>query len=223
MLDDLAQEMITLYGAPQNVRRLDADHISKWRGRLPNSFLDFWSEIGIGTLGEGSLHFCDPEAYREVLTVLFGADEDFSHADCHILAYSAFGDLYVWSERQNAVVINLTEAWVICRKLTAPDYVARPDRAIWGMMNSADSKDNLFDMNDLSGKPLYKRARKKLGPLAPGEVYGFVPALKLGGQPMLESLHRFSALEHFSILAQLDTPVLMDFKAFPPKPIRPIG
>jgi hypothetical protein len=38
-----------------------------------------------------------------------------------------------------------------------------------------------------------------------------------------ESLHRLSAPEHFSILAQLDTFDLMDLKPWPPQFVRKIG
>ena len=90
-------------------------------------------------------------------------------------------------------------------------------------MISTASPDRIFDVADPKNKPLYKRAVKKLGPLQPGEIYGFVPALAFGGTPGLENLHRLSALEHFSILAQIDTPKLMDFKPWPPKFVRDIG
>jgi len=74
-------------------------------------------------------------------------------------------------------------------------------------------------------------AGKRLGPLAPGEVYGFFPALQLGGAYTIESLRRVKAPEHFALLAQLAPMNLIELT--PPEPprfpygrhviIRPIG
>jgi hypothetical protein len=55
----------------------------------------------------------------------------------------------------------------------------------------------------LAGKPLFARARKKLGVLAAGEMYGFVPALALGGTASVATLEKVAIIEHLDILAQL--------------------
>jgi len=222
MLHELAQEKLARYGGLQNVRPLDAAYIAKWRGRLPDSFVNFWEQEGLGSLADGSLWFCEPEEYSEVLAVLFGADKDFSHKDCHVVAYSAFSQLFVWSERHRAITIDLQRLLVICDGITDLNSIVAPERNVWSMIVSM-CPDRLFDTSDAKGNYLYKRAKKKLGPLAPGEVYGFFPALTLGGAAVLDNLQKVSAPEHFSILAQLDTPVLWDFKPWPPVAVRPIG
>lgn len=222
MVESFVEETIAYFGGLSNVERLDTSYVEKWRGRLPDSLLEFWLEYGIGSMADGSVWLCRPEEYDEILAVLFGSDKDFSHRDCHVIGYSAFGSLYVWSERFEQVIVTMTQSWVACSKITNPAKRTPPDRALWAMISSP-SPDRLFDFADVKGKPLYKRARKKLGPLARGEVYGFFPALKLGGAAVLENLQKVSAPEHFSILAQLDTPVLWDFKPWPPVPVRPIG
>jgi hypothetical protein len=223
MLDPAAQDTLEYFGGLNPHDKPDAAYIAKWRGRIPESLLGFWAEMGFGTMAEGSLTLCRPEDYAGMLAVLFGADPDFNARDCHLVAFSAFSDLYIWSERLSGeVTVTLPMGWVICSKLTDPNYAGDPQRAIWAMMASARTS-RLFDWSDEKDKPLYKRARKKLGALTYGEVYGFVPALMLGGTTVLENLRRLRALEHFSILAQLDTPNLMDFKSWPPQFVRKIG
>ncbi|RXE86551.1 glutamyl-tRNA amidotransferase [Pseudoalteromonas sp. A757] len=60
-----------------------------------------------------------------------------------------------------------------------------------------------IDLKDHNEKPLFERAVEKLGPLENGEIYGFVPALALGGEPKLENLQKVKATEHLAFLADL--------------------
>ena len=50
---------------------------------------------------------------------------------------------------------------------------------------------------------LFTPALKKLGRLEHDEMYGFVPALALGGPSDLAHLQKVKAVEHLVILAQL--------------------
>jgi hypothetical protein len=50
---------------------------------------------------------------------------------------------------------------------------------------------------------LFRRARRKLGLLKSDEMYGFVPALMLGGSEELENLEKVKIIEHLIFLSQL--------------------
>jgi hypothetical protein len=52
-------------------------------------------------------------------------------------------------------------------------------------------------------KRLYDAARPRLGAPRPDELYGFVPALILGGVESAEALERMQAAAHLSLLFQL--------------------
>ena len=58
-----------------------------------------------------------------------------------------------------------------------------------------------LESNDYGG--LFKPAKKKLGILSHDEMYGFVPALMLGGGGALEHLERVKAVEHLTLLSQI--------------------
>ncbi|MDR0673172.1 MAG: DUF1851 domain-containing protein [Zoogloeaceae bacterium] len=49
----------------------------------------------------------------------------------------------------------------------------------------------------------FESAFKKLGPLQPNEIYGFVPMLPMGGVRDLEHLQKVDAFAHLSILRQV--------------------
>ncbi|WP_322404849.1 DUF1851 domain-containing protein [Massilia luteola] len=64
------------------------------------------------------------------------------------------------------------------------------------------------DLKDESGRQLFQRALKKLGPLEPDEVYGFEPAIALGGKMRPENLAKLKLDVHLTILRQLASPTL---------------
>ena len=86
-------------------------------------------------------------------------------------------------------------------------------------------QDGAADWREDSGKAplMFQKVRSALGEVALGECYGFVPALKLGGQAKVENVRRMSALEHFSILAQLGPVELFDYSDMSQKFVRHLG
>ena len=64
------------------------------------------------------------------------------------------------------------------------------------------------DLKDESGNPLFDRALSSLGTLAPDEMYGFEPAIALGGKILLENLSRTKLDQHLTILRQLAPPAM---------------
>ena len=70
------------------------------------------------------------------------------------------------------------------------------------------SKDSL-DKNDSDENPLFERAMALLGPLEADEMYGFVPALAIGGAPKLENLQKVKVIEHLTFLADLGEKTVM--------------
>lgn len=67
---------------------------------------------------------------------------------------------------------------------------------------ASQTKDSLDELDPLE-RPLFDRALKMYGPLGPNEMYGFEPALALGGKPELANIRKVKAVEHLVLLAQL--------------------
>jgi hypothetical protein len=53
-------------------------------------------------------------------------------------------------------------------------------------------------------RDFFAAAVARHGALEPGEIYGFFPALQLGGTYADENLRRVRSAKHFAILAQLE-------------------
>lgn len=116
----------------------------------------------------------------------------------YVIARSAFGDIYLFGGNHG-------------RKLhiVAPDSTMLPPRPRPPDVNLsvqaffASQSRRACDFSDVNGVPLFKAAAAKLGRLNYDEMYGFVPALALGGAATLDHLQKVKAVEHLVLLAQL--------------------
>lgn len=213
--------LIKDFGVPEQAQPLTKERSVELRRHLPHSIVDFWSVYGIGgTIADGLFQFCDPKEYRAILSLLFKDDKDFSHEDCHVFGYTAFGVLFVWSERHAICEIDLRNLTMSANEFGIE--IKNPDLTIGIALEIID--DDSYDLeDDNDGKPLFKRAVKKLGKLQSGEIYGFKLASIFGGAETLEKVEKYPALEHFAILAQADDLKFVDYSNFETKLIRTIG
>lgn len=66
----------------------------------------------------------------------------------------------------------------------------------------ATKEPDALDIEDEKEKKIFKRAVKKLGALRADEMYGFEPALVIGGAPKLDNLVKVKVIEHLILLQQ---------------------
>jgi hypothetical protein len=197
-MDEDFESFLQDFGPAVDRREAPMASVERWRGHLPDQLLAYWREHGWCGYAQGLFWTVDPQEYEPVAEAWLG-ETRFAHEDrYHLIALGAFGTLYFWGEKNGG---NLT--------VMAPDAVALPRRVRWQDLEAAMRaffgvhQPGASDFSDTSGKPLFARALNKLGRLAPGEMYGFVPALALGGPATLEHLQRVKAVEHLVMLAQL--------------------
>ena len=175
-------------------RYVPPSSIERYRGKLPDQLLSYWEEHGWCGYADGLFWTVDPQEYEPVLEAWIG-DTPFMEQDAyHIIARSAFGELYFWGEdTANSLTV------------FAPGSFCVPSDP-W------DVEDNNFEMQVFFGslsrsgndfENLFAPALKKLGCLKPDEMYGFVPALALGGSSTIQHLQKVKAVEHLVLLAQL--------------------
>lgn len=136
----------------------------------------------------------------------FRKDRQFDPNACHVVGYIAFGVLHCWHDAFYDFTVELPLGAVYCRALTVSNrsVSASPDHMASGMLPDREDADFL----DALGESMFERCVERHGPLQDAQCYGFVPALAISGAfgPMhhIEQIKRMTALEHFSILAQLD-------------------
>lgn len=213
------------FGPVSQVRSATSDEIVRLYEILPEPLANFIENRGFCSFHDGLFTMCHPDEMRPLLSLIFKGDNEFHHNDCHVVGYTAFGELLCWSERFWDFEIDLPLSAIFCQTLTQPDlvYTAKVDH----VASSIIRRHDFFDFEDIFDEPMYKRCQKAHGRLKHGECYGFVPALALAGyySPMrtVDHIQRIQAREHFAILAQLDTFHLMTLTKDGFEPQRPIG
>ncbi|MEP6941011.1 MAG: GAD-like domain-containing protein [Rudaea sp.] len=193
-------------------REVPADLRERLAGRLPNRLFDYWAQQGWRGYGGGRVWTVDPLEYADLLALWLRDTQLEGSDDYHVVARSAFGNLRVWGTHTGARLNIASSVGYIFIDSDAAEFVRKgqADFALgvfFGCMTPANT-----DLNDEQGRPLFKRALQKYGPLAHDEMYGFEPSLVLGGSKDLANLRRVKILEHMEFIAQLRPSRVLDLK-----------
>lgn len=210
-LNDNFQFIVERFGRPEGFALQPTDpDITAYQDVVPPSLLEFWKECGYGKVLDGYFQFCNPTSYQPLVDQIFEGDADFDPKLICPVGFSAFGRLLLWHKEFFTIKVDLVNLEMSCKYFFnkhAEKYDA--DVVIASALNGLDARAN--DENDENGKPLFKRTLAKLGSLQLGNIYGFKPALALGGSPILKNLVIYSAFEHMSLLSQLGEIQLRDY------------
>lgn len=169
--------------------------IERYRGKLPEQLLTYWQEHGWCGYADGLFWTVNPQEYDPVVEAWIGDTSFMKQDSYHIIARSAFGELYFWGERLGHS-LTLFAPGAYCFPRTSIFADGKLDFGARVFFSSLSRSENDFD-------DLFAPALKKLGHLKPDEIYGFVPALALGGPATLDHLQKVKAVEHLVLLAQL--------------------
>ena len=233
-MDESFQFLMSEYGPFTDSTALSAESAAVMRKDFPEEFVGFLEEAGLGVWQSGRFQFCDPLGMTGVVELIFDGDRDFYPDRTFIYGYGATGILFAWnSEWKQTVTINLPEleASSLLRRnkrsrntKKKKSYIERTDE--WQIKETIVSSvlyldGEYYDLTDpKTGKPVLAKFLKKHGALSCGEVYGYFPALALGGSGALDTLKRVQAVEHFTLLAQLDS---IQFRYIHDGDVRPLG
>ncbi|MFY9478472.1 MAG: GAD-like domain-containing protein [Aquabacterium sp.] len=184
------------FGPAIDRRDVPREELERFKGKLPDQMLAYWGEQGWSGYADGLFWTVNPEDYEPVLDAWLGESQLVEADALHIIARTAFGHLLIWGERSG-----------YCARLFAPgSYVVK-------VKTETQKKD--LDMAARSFFSIQKRevyefdgrfapAKHRLGRLGRDEMYGYVPALGLGGSDDVSHLEKIKAVEHLVLLAQLD-------------------
>ena len=215
MLHEDFDYKIKKIGEPQGCSPLTVEQSDFFSEHFPPSYTQFVQKFGLGHYFNRGWQFCDPQAFRPLLALIFKADPDFNHNDCHLAGFSAFGMLSVWSEQHWCVDIDLLKYEVNCSRLAphifnyTPPLPAgrRPVTANNMVSGLLPSEPDEVEFWDRDGREMFARCVKAHGPLEAGECFGFVPSLGMTGYNSkyryVEYVQRLKALEHFCLISQM--------------------
>lgn len=194
-MDEDFESFLNDFGPAIEKRHVPPSSIDRYRGKLPDQLMSYWEEHGWCGYANGLFWTVDPQEYEPVLEAWIGDTPLMEHDAYHIIARSAFGELYFWGENTGDSL-----------SIFAPGAYCFPSESRF-VGEKMDFGMRLFfgalsiEVNDFAD--LFAPACRQLGRPKNDEMYGFVPALALGGPSTLDHLQKLKAVEHLVFLAQL--------------------
>jgi hypothetical protein len=194
-MDEFFSIFLDTFGGPVDRREVPTSSIEHYKGKLPNQLLEYWAEHGWCGYGDGIFWIVNPQEYDGVVASWLEGTKFETFDTYHLIARSAFGDLFLWGERTGASldITGHLSRYVTHTSIYTEDQM---DKGLHSLLLSIDVESN--DYGDL-----FKPAKKKLGTLRHDEMYGFVPALGFGGPDTLDKLEKVKAVEHLTLLSQI--------------------
>ena len=196
-MDEIFSLFIEQVGQPVFRQEVLPSSLDRYRGILPNKLLEYWSEQGWCGYGDGIFWTVNPQEYEGVTASLIEGTILEKRDRYHLIARGAFGDLYFFGEKTGFSLKILAHVG----RYRGSEYAltkADMDREVQSFFLSKEKASVDFD-------DMFEPAKKKLGMLKHDEMYGFVPALVLGGSSELASLEKVTAVEHLILLSQIAT------------------
>ncbi|MES2740133.1 MAG: GAD-like domain-containing protein [Pseudomonadota bacterium] len=185
------------FGPAIDKRHVPPSSIERYRGKLPDQLLAYWKEHGWCGYADGLFWTVDPQEYEPVLKAWIGNTPFMEKDAYHIIARGAFGKLYFWGEKTgDSLMVFAPGSYCIPNEsIFVGDKMNFGMQVFFGGLSRGE--------NDFDG--MFGPALKNLGRLKQDEMYGFVPAIGLGGASTLDHLHKIKAVEHLVLLAQLES------------------
>ncbi|UNH44163.1 DUF1851 domain-containing protein (plasmid) [Moellerella wisconsensis] len=202
MRDEAFSLFIDEVGEATTSRYVPETEIEKWKAKLPPLLLNYWRDEGWSSYHNGLLTIVNPEEYEDVVDEWL-EDTYLEEVDIfHAIAINGFGNLYLCGEKTGrCVTISSSYNTLIVNKksLRNKQNDVNLDFGIESFFIS-------FDIGYQNKKGLFEKAVKKFGPLGDNEIFGFEPALTLGGELDIKYIQKVDARIHLSILSQLADP-----------------
>ncbi|WP_299011723.1 GAD-like domain-containing protein [uncultured Shewanella sp.] len=211
------------FGQPTSQRIAKPEEIEQYRNVLPDRLLEYWGKIGFAGFKEGLFWITNPADYVDILD-RFLDDTLFPDIDTyHVIARSAWGELYLWGEKTgDSLEISPHLNWITtsegCQKQIEKGLANKKIESFFGF-----TEPNAVDVDGKDGKPLFERTLKTLGPLTESEVYGFAPYLFTGGQKKLANIQKMDLITHLNLIADMGEMEVIDMAALVGKTLKEHG
>lgn len=146
--------------------------------------IEFWQEYGVGRFSEGLLYVCDPIQKKSTL------DFFFPGRDLYPIVISSFGDIFFTDFKQ---LYSLTPVYGWFTK-KSPNFELLFEISFW--------REEF--LNEVLNQTFHHKAIQNLGKLEPNEIFGFEPAIALGGNDEdISMVKKFQMDVHLAFLSQI--------------------
>ncbi|WP_296187622.1 GAD-like domain-containing protein [Pseudomonas sp. UBA1879] len=176
-------------------REVPDSTLIRYASRLPNQLLKYWEKYGWCGYADGVFWTVNPQEYDEIINAWVTAIPVLANDRLHVIARSAFGDLYIWGEEKGhcLTVSSLTSRYSLRTSKLTGEHSNIGVQSFFSFMQK--------DHNDFCES--FGSLLAKLGRLEADEMYGLIPALALGGSVDLKNFEKIKTIEHLTFLSQL--------------------
>ena len=212
--------LVQEFGAPHRNAHVSVEEAERYRECVPSALRDFWTQYGRGCFDNGQNWICDPEPFKPVLKAVFKNDKEFDVEDLTVIQRSSFARLTAWSRRRAGHVtidFNFGEVTTVTPNAWINEDSGKrysDDEIVGALIYGEKYSEGFVDEN--SGDDLFPAALARYGALDPDEVYGFFPALQIGGKGLIGDIRRVKIIPHLLFLAELENFKLMKMSSSDP-------
>ncbi|UTZ44717.1 DUF1851 domain-containing protein (plasmid) [Vibrio campbellii] len=209
MNDEYFEFFLENFGNPTEFIKATEKQIEVYRGVLPDKLLEYWGIIGFSSFQNGLFWITDPSEFDDVIdSFLEGTGFDV-YDNYHVIARSAYGELYLWGERTGFSLSILPHLnWIKTNKGYEEDIKkGRSDRAI----QSFFSIRKILSIDEsVDSKQLFPSVLKKHGPIKKDEVMVFNPYLFMGGEKSVGNMSKENLHVFLQVIADLGEAEIVD-------------
>lgn len=191
--------------------KVPEDVINEYSGRLPNTLIKYWKEYGWCGYGGGIFWTVNPKKYSVVVDEWLKGTVFEDYDDYHLIALGGFGEMYLWGEKTGNS-LSITASYGMMSPTDKSDFIKRKsdnyELLVKSFFSGIDKK--YLDEQDENGNGLFDKAATLLGCLYPGEIYGFSPAIPMGGKAVINHVKKVDAVSYLYFLASLGEKIIME-------------
>ncbi|MDC9581621.1 GAD-like domain-containing protein [Xenorhabdus sp. PR6a] len=210
MRDKYFEYFIKKMGEATQHKEVPAEAVDKWLGKLPGQLLYYWKHEGWNSYKDGLFSIVNPDDYEDIVDMWL-ENTPFESMDAyHVIARSGFGKLYLCGEKTGT---NLSISCIFNTIRHEKDNFNHKDHNQFNLDIAGFFSSETPESNDLKGggkTGIFSRAVEKYGPLGEHEIFGFEPAIILGGEIKLENVRKLDMHIHLDILRQFADPDIQE-------------
>jgi hypothetical protein len=212
-MDEHIEFFLEQFGQPTHFRKVDPAYIERYRNKLPDKLIAYWLELGFSGFKDGLFWIVDPSEFDGAMNLWIEDLPIVEQDKYHVIARNGFGDLYLWGEETGyKYKLNVCNGWILEKKKPLAK-LRNEEKDLYLQIFFSNFEVKNVDLKDDAGGSLFNKAVEKYGPLEQNEVFGFEPALFLGGKQKLENVNKLDIHVHLSILADFGHREILNRKA----------
>ncbi|HCM0974041.1 GAD-like domain-containing protein [Vibrio parahaemolyticus] len=209
MNDEYLEFFLSKFGAPTDVVAATSEQVESYRGILPDRLLEYWQQLGFSGFQNGLFWITNPTDFEDVLESFLEETEFADYDHYHVIARSAYGELYLWGEKTGyslSIIPHLN--WIKTNKGSESDIAkGNQDGAIQSFIGFRKLENVDIQANS---KLLFPSVLKKHGPIGKDEVMVFNPYLFMGGNKSPDAMTKEDLHVFLQVMADLGGAEIID-------------